>query len=163
LKQDDPKKCTAKKLSRFGMINLIYSFRAIPTGSVILDPFSSMALSPIDREIIENRGLVAIDCSWVEAEKVFNRKIMKESRCLPLLIASNPVNYGIPSKLSTVEAMSASLYIIGFQKEAKRLLSIFKWGPSFITLNKSLLNEYSKAKDSIDVINRQREFLNTQI
>jgi pre-rRNA-processing protein TSR3 len=145
------------------MINLIYSFRAIPSGSVILDPFSNVILSPTDRESVEKRGLVAIDCSWVQADEVFNRRIRGESRYLPFLVASNPVNYGIPLKMSTVEALAASLYIVGLKEDAKRLLSIFKWGLSFIKLNKSLLDGYSRAKDNSGVLNYQKEFLDAQI
>jgi len=81
------------------------------------------------------------------------------SRCLPYLIAANPVNYGIPTKLSTVEALAAALYIAGFKRKAEKLLSIFKWGLQFIWLNQKFLDSYAKAKDSSDVVELQKKFM----
>jgi len=49
------------------------------------------------------------------------------------------------------------------KEDAKRLLSIFKWGLYFIRLNKSLLDGYSRAKDSSEVLNYQKEFLDARI
>ena len=159
LRQDDPKKCTALKLGRFSLVRLIYSVRDIPHGAIILDPFSEKAFSPADRERVENNGLVAVDCSWVHAEEVFKYRIRKTSRCLPFLIAANPTNYGIPTKLSTVEAFAAALYIVGLRAEAERLLSIFKWGPHFISLNLTPLESYSQAKNSREIVEQQKSYL----
>jgi pre-rRNA-processing protein TSR3 len=83
------------------------------------------------------------------------------SRCLPYLIAANPTNYGVPTKLSTVEALAAALYIAGFKEKAENLLSIFKWGPNFIVLNQELLNSYSQAKNSAEVVEAQKNFINS--
>ena len=47
------------------------------------------------------------------------------------------------NKLTTAEAISASLFILGFKKEAFDLLDKFKWGHTFFELNQNLLEEYS--------------------
>jgi len=158
-KQCDPKKCTALKLKRHNMVRVVHRIRGLPRGAVILNPFSDRAFSPADRERLERRGLAAIDCSWIHADKVFELSMRGESRCLPYLIAVNPTNYGVPTKLSTVEALAAALYIAGFKEEAERLLSIFKWGPNFIVLNREFLDAYAQAKNSAEVVELQKGFI----
>jgi len=81
------------------------------------------------------------------------------SRCLPYLVAANPVNYGVPTKLSTVEALASALYIANHREEADRLLSIFKWGPNFVELNRQLLESYANARDSSGVVEVQKRFI----
>jgi len=95
----------------------------------------------------------------MHADEVFEFSMLGISRCLPYLIAVNPVNYGVPTKLSTVEALAAALYIAGFGEEAERLLSIFKWGLHFLVLNRELLDSYAQAKDSAEVVELQRSFI----
>ena len=75
------------------------------------------------------------------------------------MIATNPVNFGVPTKLSTVEALAGALYIAGFHEQATELLSKFKWGPHFLVINEELLARYAQAKDSTAVIEIQREYL----
>jgi pre-rRNA-processing protein TSR3 len=75
------------------------------------------------------------------------------------LIAANPVNYGTPTKLSTVEALAAALYIAGFPDEAQMILSKFKWGPEFLRLNQRFLNAYAQAKNSEEVVKLQNGFM----
>ncbi len=157
--QDDPKKCTALKLGRFRFVRLLHRVRDIPLGAVILDPFSEGAFSPADRQRVEKRGLVAIDCSWVHAKDVFKLRMRGSPRCLPFLVAANPVNYGIPTKLSTVEALAAALYISGFRDAAERLLGIFKWGLHFIELNEKYLETYSGARNSSEIVDMQKMFI----
>jgi len=158
-KQCDPKKCTALKLKRHNMVRVVHRVRGLPRGAVILNPFSDRAFSPDDRGMLERRGLAAIDCSWIHADEVFELSMCGASRCLPYLIAANPTNYGVPTKLSTVEALAAALYIAGFKEEAEHLLSIFKWGPNFIVLNRELLDAYAQAKNSAEVVELQKGFI----
>jgi len=125
----------------------------------VLNPLSEIAFSPADRERIENFGLVALDFSWEHAEKALLKNVRGTSRCLPYLIAGNPVNFGNPTKLSTVEALAAALFIAGFKEEAHRLLSIFKWGHTFLEINKERLESYVNAKDSRAVVELQKNFM----
>jgi pre-rRNA-processing protein TSR3 len=74
---------------------------------------------------------------------------------LPILIAGNPTNYAKATKLSTVEAIAGALYIAGFRVEAEKVLSIFVWGHTFWELNKELLEAYSLAKDSAEIVKIQ--------
>ena len=101
---------------------------------------------------IEDFGLVALDCSWEHAEKVLLKHVKGTSRCLPILIAGNPVNFGKATKLTTVEALAAALYISGLKNEAANLLSIFVWGHTFLELNNSTLECYAAAHDSAEII-----------
>jgi pre-rRNA-processing protein TSR3 len=81
------------------------------------------------------------------------------SRCLPILIAGNPVSFGKPTKLTTAEAIAAALYIAGFKKESEKLLSIFTWGHTFFELNGELLDNYANAKDSAEIVEMQKMLL----
>jgi len=74
---------------------------------------------------------------------------------LPILIAGNPVNFGKKTKLTTVEALSAGLYISGFKEKAKTILSVFSWGHNFLELNYDLLEKYRMAKNSYEIIQIQ--------
>lgn len=130
----------------------------LPKRAVVLNPFAEVAFSPADRERIESCGLVALDCSWEHAEKVLLKHVRGTSRCLPILIAGNPVNFGKATKLSTVEALAAALYIAGFEHQASELLAIFKWGHTFLDLNHDWLESYKKAKDSTDIVELQERF-----
>lgn len=158
-RQCDPKKCTSLKLNRHGLVRMVHKLRDVPRGAVLLDPFTSKAFSPAERERIEKRGLVALDCSWIHATEVFNFSGNGTFRCLPYLVAANPVNYGVPTKLSTVEALAAALYITDFREQAKEILSKFKWGLHFITLNKELLDHYAQAKNSTGVVEVQKGYI----
>jgi pre-rRNA-processing protein TSR3 len=118
----------------------------------VLNPFSEIAFSPADQERVANFGVVALDCSWEHAEKVLSKHVRGTSRCLPVLLAGNPVNFGKATKLTTAEALAAALYIAGFKDEARKVLSIFTWGHTFFELNAILLEDYAAARDSAEVI-----------
>ncbi len=157
--QCDPKRCTGLKLKRQGKARIVRKTRFLPKRAVVLNPYSEIAFSPADRNRIADFGLVALDCSWEHAEKVLLKQVRGTSRCLPFLIAGNPVNFGKGTKLTTVEAVAAALYIAGFEQEAKEILSGFTWGHTFLELNNRLLAFYARAKDSREIVNIQRTVL----
>lgn len=154
-KQCDPKKCTALKLKRFRLVRQVVQLRFLPKRAVVLNPFSETAFSPADRLRVEAFGLVGLDCSWEHAEKVLLKHVRGTSRCLPILVAGNPVNFGKLTKLTTAEALAAALYIAGFKEQADELLSIFTWGHTFLEINHERLEIYAKAKDSGEVVEAQ--------
>ena len=143
--QDDPRKNTAIKLARFGFAQLVSSARYLPRGSVLLDPTAKSPLMPSDRDTAMHRGLSLIDCSWKRATKVHNRFAGDYfvRRRLPLLMAVNPAHYGKPYILSTIEAVAAALYIMGFRDEAIEALRLYKWGLNFINVNLNYLEKYA--------------------
>ena len=158
-RQCDPKKCTALKLKRFGLVRQVVQLRFLPKRAVVLNPFSETAFSPADRERVEEFGLVGLDCSWEHAEKVLLKHVRGTSRCLPILVAGNPVNFGKLTKLTTAEALAAALYIVGFRDQANELLSIFKWGHTFLEMNHERLESYASAKDSAGVVDLQNRLM----
>jgi pre-rRNA-processing protein TSR3 len=113
-----------------------------------LNPTSSKTLSLEDRELTLRSGLVALDCSWNLSQGVFERNIPGNNRRLPILLAGNPTNYGIPGRLSTAEALAAALILTGFPQRAKVILSLFKWGETFLSLNHDPLEKYAAARSS---------------
>ena len=158
--QCDPKKCTTVKLQRQGKIKVVTKLTMLPRGAIVLDPFSVKSVSFEDREIVEKNGIVGLDCSWNRIQKssiMFKGK--KYHRSLPFLVAANPVNYGKPCKLSTAEAIAATFYIVGLKDNAVEIMSQFKWGPHFLKLNHELLEEYSSAKTSAEVVKIQNSFI----
>ena len=140
--QDDPKKCTAAKMVKFGLAKNI---RKIGSKGLVLDPFSEKTLLPKDRFVVNS--IVGIDCSWNLADHAFSQKFNGIKRKLPPLFAGNPVNYSKLNKLTTAEALSGSLFILGFKEQSLELLNKFKWGHTFYDLNQNLLNDYSKAEN----------------
>lgn len=158
-RQCDPRKCSALKLKRHGLVQIVHRLRLLPRKAVTLNPFAEKAFSPADRTRIETNGLVALDYSWKCTEEARLIPLIGESRALPYLVAANPINYGKPTKLSTVEALAAALYIIGYLEQAETLLSKFKWGPEFIRLNQERLEAYAKAKTSGEVVELQKGFI----
>ena len=76
-----------------------------------------------------------------------------------MLLAANPVNYGVPCKLNCAEALAAGLYIIGEQTAADALLEKFKWGPNFVELNREALDAYQRCTNAAQVIEEQRALM----
>ncbi len=158
--EDDPKKCSARKLKKFGFASLETNIRRIPKGAIVLSPFAEKSISREDNEIARRNGIIAVDCSWKNAESCFNLfELKNNARALPFVVPVNPVNYGKPFKLSTLEAFATALYILDEIDCAKNILKIYKWGPYFLTLNKEPLEEYRKAKNSSEVIEIMKEYI----
>jgi pre-rRNA-processing protein TSR3 len=158
--EDDPKKCTAKKLHRFGYAALEKNIRRLPYHAVLLNPFAEKSISREDIQIAKDHGLVALDCSWKTAEQTFEfLETTTLSRALPFLLAANPVNYGKPFQLSTLEAFAAALYILGEVSQASLILGIYTWGPRFLELNREPLEEYRQARDSAEVVRLMKQYI----
>ena len=145
--QDDPRKCTAAKMIRNGTAKRI----KIATGStILLDPFAKEFLLPSDRK--RARSITAVDCSWRLCDKVFEEQNAGLHKRLPPLFAGNPVNYAKLNKLTTAEAISGALDIMGFHKQARLILGGQKWGHTFFDLNASLLDDYAKLCQGDDLL-----------
>jgi pre-rRNA-processing protein TSR3 len=158
LRQDDPRKCTAAKLVRFNLAKPLYKTRQIPHRALTLNPFSPTYLLSRDRSQAVAYGLVAVDCSWEKADSAFAAQLPGRNVKLPTLLASNPVNYAKPHKLSSLEALAASLHIMGFRDEASKFLSLFKWGPYFLSLNREPLESYALASNEQDLANAESQY-----
>ena len=138
--QDDPKKCTAAKLLRFGLVKKIT--KTSPT-TLLLHPYAKTTLLSSDKDTV--RSITGIDCSWNYADHVFEKKIDGVSRKLPPLLAGNPVNYSKLNKLTTAEAMASAAFLLGHESLSHQLMEKFNWGHTFFELNENLLNDYKKA------------------
>ena len=123
------------------------------------------SLSQEDLLSARNNGLLVLDCSWQHAEEMFPliKRRRPVARALPFLVPVNPVNFGHPGMLSTVEAMAAALIILGRRAAGERLLTIYNWGLHFLTVNEEPLREYEKAKTSMEVVVAQRKFVNDEV
>lgn len=167
LAQDDPKKNTAVRLSRRNDLKLHERFNQLPRRGIILEPLCGKVLGPEDHSLLLEEGgsLVGLDCSWAQIEdsvaQVMRRTKLKP-RMLPLLLAANPVNWGKPGKMTTAEALAASLYLIGREKQARKLLGAFRWGEQFFILNKEPLDAYCEAKSSSELVDLQFEFFDIE-
>jgi pre-rRNA-processing protein TSR3 len=145
-----------KKLERYGMVRVFSRLSAIPRTSLILDPTAEQALSPADK--VKTRTITALDCSW----EVLDTSVVRSwrfKRALPYLLAANPINFGRPFKMTSVEAMAATLFILGEFEQADAILSKISWGIRFLELNMELLQAYADAPDSKAVLMIQAEFL----
>ncbi|PIN05708.1 hypothetical protein CDL12_21737 [Handroanthus impetiginosus] len=159
--QCDAKRCTGRKLARFGFLKEL----RVGTGfsGVVLSPTGTQCVSQEDLDLIKRKGLAVVDCSWARLDDVpFTKLRCPAPRLLPWLVAANPVNYGRPCELSCVEALAAALIICGEEDSGHLLLSKFKWGHAFLSLNRELLKAYSACQSGADMIAVQNEWLSQQ-
>ena len=157
--QCDPKKCTAKRMLKFGLAKEAKTLSAVPKGSIVLSPFAEKALSPDDMRYAKN-GIVVMDLTWTNIDDFPRPKGVNE-RALPYLLASNPVNWGKPMELNSAEAVLASLMILGCEEQASGFLERFNWAPEFLRLNGNLLKDYSEAEDSAEIVRIQNEYVDS--
>ena len=151
--QDDPKKCTAAKLIKFGLAKKITKSRS---NTVLLHPYSEKTLLSHEKSLFTS--ITGIDCSWALAEQVFEKDFVGISRKLPPLLAGNPVNYSKINKLTTVEAIAGAAFILGDEILSKTLLEKFNWGHTFLELNENLLQDYKNANSEDEVIEIIHEY-----
>ncbi len=153
LNQDDPKKCTAAKLVRFGLAKRT---RYVPRKTILLDPYSQRFLTPLDKH--KSHSITAVDCSWNKASEAFTNKMNGIPRKLPPLFAGNPVNFSKIGKLTSAEALAGALYILGHETMSSTLLDKFKWGHTFLELNQYLLQEYTQLTTEEDINTILKEY-----
>ncbi|KAM1161130.1 hypothetical protein ACFX2B_000258 [Malus domestica] len=162
--QCDAKRCTGRKLSRFGFLKELCVNNGF--GGIVLSPVGTLCVSREDYSLIQQKGLAVVDCSGARLDDVPFVKLCCTAPCLlPWFVAANPVNYGQPCQLSCVEALSAALFICGEEETANLLLGKFKWGHAFLSLNRELLKAYSKCENSAEIISVQNDWLsqNSQV
>jgi len=153
LKQDDPRKCSAAKLVKFGLAKPV---TRTASRTLILNPFSKKTLLKSDKKFVNS--ITGIDCSWNLVTPTFKKPFTGISRKLPPLLAGNPMNYSKLNKLSTVEALAGAVYILGESDLTHNLLQKFKWGNTFFELNKNLLQDYSKAQSEAEILDICHEY-----
>lgn len=158
LGQCDKKRCSGTRLVRQGVVNELRLGVVFP--GVVMSPVGRSSVSIEDAELIRTKGLAVVDCSWNRLDDVpFGRIKGRAPRLLPWMLAANPVNYGKPCKLSCAEALAAALYLCGEKEDARAIMSRFKWGHSFFSLNEELLEMYAACRNAKEVIERQNEYL----
>lgn len=153
--QDDPTKCTARKMVIMDLARGVSRKFHASDKVIVLNPWAHRMLSPPDRVA---KSILVVDASWNQAQEVFFRKLGGKHRRLPVLLAANPTNYARPGVLSSLEAVAATMYILGEVEEAARYLSIYKWGPTFLTLNQEPLEAYRRARTEGKVLQAEREY-----
>lgn len=166
LNQDDPKKCTARKLGKRNLVVLHEHSNRPPRRGFLLDPISGIIFGPDDIPLIERgAAIVALDCSWKQLDSSI-QSINKSSpnlagRTLPILLAANPVSWGKPSRLSTAEALASCLVIMNREEQARALLAPFSWGNRFFELNREPLEAYRLCETREEIISAQWDFFDS--
>lgn len=162
LNQDDPKKCTARKLNHRKLALIHESVKALPRRGVLLHPEAQIVLSPLDGKLISLGGsIIALDCSWKNVSEAFTstgKLTNLEWRKLPALLPANPVSWGKVGRLSSAEALGATLAILGYWGQAKEMMGAFNFGEQFLQLNREPLLEYSMVRNADEIQVKEMEF-----
>ncbi|MGQ9515506.1 MAG: DUF367 family protein [Thermoproteota archaeon] len=142
LEEDDPRRCTSQVLRRHGLVRIFRHQSSIPPRAIVLNPEAPAVLKADDRQRAVENGLVVIDSSWKRSQNIFHLVKRGCHRRLPTLLAANPTNFSVPEKLSSAEAFAAALIVLSFSELAEEILSKFKWGTTFMLLNRERLSCY---------------------
>ena len=150
LEHCDPKRCSGKRLMRFGLM------RELSVGQkfagVIISPNAKRVISPADKDLLEQFGAAVVECSWTRIKEVPWSKIGgKCERLLPYLVAANNVNYGRPWRLNCAEALAAAFFICGHEDWAHDVLAHFSYGEPFLEINSQLLKRYAACANEEEV------------
>ena len=160
---DHARACTGRRLIRLGLVRNLGRKRPNPDRAVVLDPYAAVPLAPADRVRAEAGGVVAVDCSWnrLSAEEARKRALGGSRRTggrrLPMLVAANPQHFGRLGELNTVEALAATVYLLGRPQEAAELLAGFAGGPTFLEVNRERLERYARAGSPEEIVQAERE------
>jgi len=115
----------------------------------------------VSKEDREFETIVAVDCSWKRFEGFrFDHRFRR--RRLPTLLAGNPGRYAQPVRLSTAEALAATLHILDRPEAAREVLAPFGFADAFWTLNEEPLDAYRMAVDREGVLREEDAFFPRQ-
>jgi pre-rRNA-processing protein TSR3 len=151
--EDDPKRCSGRRLVRVGEASEIPIGRPPASRVVLLDPHSDVPLSHADRARALAGGVLGVDCSWNRIGRAGRYPVeipwlerLPVRRRLPWLVAANPQHHGRLAELNTAEAFAAALFVLGEPGRARRLLDPFPGGGTFFDLNSAALDAYARAE-----------------
>ena len=159
-KEDSPRASTGVKLIKNNLATRFNPNKKILGKTIILDPYSPIILSREDWDK-GNLNIMVIDRSWNKLIEKKNTRIKWKfiKRKLPFFIASNPINCCKAYKLSSAEAISASLIILGYIEKANNILNHFKWGNQFFKLNKKIIEKYEKHQTRKELMKIEKEVI----
>jgi pre-rRNA-processing protein TSR3 len=153
--EDHPKLCTGRRLLHRGLAREVARVEGIVPSPVVLDPYAADPLGAADGRSVDRGGILVVDCSWnrLTERGRFPVGALGESRRgirrrLPILVATNPQHYGRLAQLNTVEALAASLYLVGRPEEAAHLLEGFRGSETFLVVNRERLEAYARESDA---------------
>eukprot|EP01057_Protomagalhaensia_wolfi_P001527 Protomagalhaensia_wolfi_Nauph_80__1526@NODE_192_length_3230_cov_101_865559_g145_i0_p2_GENE_NODE_192_length_3230_cov_101_865559_g145_i0NODE_192_length_3230_cov_101_865559_g145_i0_p2_ORF_typecomplete_len206_score15_44Ribo_biogen_C/PF04034_13/2_3e39RLI/PF04068_15/2_9e11RLI/PF04068_15/5e03_NODE_192_length_3230_cov_101_865559_g145_i013751992 len=158
--QCDPARCSGRKLRKLGKLTELRKDQRF--SGIILCAEATTTVSPCDRSYVEQRGICVIDCSWNRTNEIKLKKLTAGGimRKLPFLRAANPCHYGRAFELNCAEAIAATLFITGYVEESIDIMSSFKWGHAFFSVNEESLDLYSEdglTAREVDAISAKRE------
>ena len=73
-------------------------------------------------------------------------------------LGNHVISWGKPGRLSTAEAIAASLIILGREPQAEKILSRLPYGNEFLSLNRNPLDSYSSSQSTEELVSMQWEY-----